>query len=265
MQPKDDMAKASTTDGADAFRIAWPDAPPESLSEVAYRAILERIVTLRLPPAAVIEEQALMRELGVGRTPVREAVNRLSHEGLVMSIPRRGRVVSEINIKDLSAITEVRVEFEGLAARLSSQRATESDRTMAQQLIAELEDLDRSFSMSEYVVIDQRVHRFVHTCAHNAYLEWTLKHYTYLALRIWFMHNDSIAAFNDVRDSRPGPGELIVVLAGIIEGDAARAEVALRGHILRFQHEFASLLLGTARSADMSIGNRRLAAQALTR
>ena len=88
----------------------------EPLADRAYAELRDRIVTLRIAPGAPINEEALGRELGLGRTPLREAIKRLALENLVVVFPRRGTFASEINITDLTAISDVRVQLEGHAA-----------------------------------------------------------------------------------------------------------------------------------------------------
>ncbi len=83
-----------------------------SLTDRAYGELEERIVTLQLEPGAVLSETTLAQQLGFGRTPVREALQRLAREGLVVIFPRRGILVSEIDVKRQLALLEVRRERE---------------------------------------------------------------------------------------------------------------------------------------------------------
>ncbi|MEE8391378.1 MAG: GntR family transcriptional regulator, partial [Anaerolineae bacterium] len=96
----------------------------ERLSEKAYRLIKEKIITLELSPSKVISEQSLMEDLGLGRTPIREALLQLAKEDLVTVVPRRGMFVADISITDLQKISEVRIVLEGFCARLAAQRIT---------------------------------------------------------------------------------------------------------------------------------------------
>ena len=84
-----------------------------SQSEEAYLRIRDRILTLDLPPGSLVHEARLREELAIGRTPIREALQRLAHEKLVRSVPHRGTFVTDVNITDLARITEVRVVLEG--------------------------------------------------------------------------------------------------------------------------------------------------------
>jgi len=111
-----------------------------SQSEAAYLRIRERIVSLDMPPGSVVNEGRLRLELRIGRTPIREALQRLARENLVRSIPHRGTFVTDVNITDLARITEVRVVLEGHAARLASERLSGADREALSMLVEVLED-----------------------------------------------------------------------------------------------------------------------------
>src|SRR6201997_4437637 len=109
------------------------------LADRAYRALRDRLVTLHIPPGSPIDEDAIGRELKMGRTPVREAIKRLALENLVTVFPRRGTFASEINITDLADISDVRIQLEGHAAYRAAQRITAGQREELEQLLAELD------------------------------------------------------------------------------------------------------------------------------
>jgi len=224
--------------------LAPAEREPRSLSENAFTIIRDRIVTLTLPPGAVIDERVVMEELGLGRTPVREALHRLGQDGLVTLMHRRGRVVSEININDLRALGEIRIPLETLAARLSAERATQADRLEAESLMTGLDALEDDFTLAKYVPLDQRVHRFVHRTSKNLFLDQTLERYLYLALRIWFLRMESFADLLAQEDRPAGPGELRQMLAAIVTRGGAAAERLMRTHMVRAQQEVLVLLGG---------------------
>src|ERR1051325_573898 len=99
-----------------------------TLTDRAYRELEEMIVTLQLSPGTVLSEQALAVRLKIGRTPIREALQRLSRDGLVVIMPRRGIMVSEINLRLQLRLLEVRRELERLMAALAAERATPEER-----------------------------------------------------------------------------------------------------------------------------------------
>ena len=114
---------------------ARPSATPKAgrrgaaratLTEQAYRVIEEQIVTLRLKPGDVLSEQMLSATFKIGRTPIREALQRLAREGLVTILPRKGILVSDINPRNQLLVLEVRRELERLLSRAGAERATRS-------------------------------------------------------------------------------------------------------------------------------------------
>src|SRR5919108_2059435 len=146
----------------------------ELLADRAYVELRDLIVTLALPPGAPINEEALGRELRLGRTPLREAIKRLAHENLVAVYPRRGTFVCEINITDLAHISDVRMQLEGHAAFRAAQRLTAPQR---EELDALLGRLNGDGDAETLMRLDPDVHRFVYRCAGHPYLTETLERY----------------------------------------------------------------------------------------
>src|SRR6201986_223991 len=115
-----------------------PRMQRELLADRAYADLRDRIVTLRIAPGAPIDEDVLGGELGIGRTPVREAIKRLALENLVTVFPRRGTFASEINITDLRDISDVRTQLEGHAAYRAAQWITPAQRAERDGWLSEL-------------------------------------------------------------------------------------------------------------------------------
>jgi DNA-binding GntR family transcriptional regulator len=112
-----------------------PDARRvESLTEQAYRVVEEQIVTLRLKPGGILSEQSLSATTKFGRTPIREALQRLAREGLITILPRKGILVSDINPRNQLLLLEVRRELERLLSRTGAERATPVQRTGFQDI-----------------------------------------------------------------------------------------------------------------------------------
>src|ERR1700686_5367484 len=134
------------------------DGLARSQSEEAYLRIRERIVCLDMAPGSVVNEARLREELEIGRTPIREALQRLALENLVKSIPHRGTFVTDVNITDLARITEVRVVLEGHAARLAAERLADRERVAIQELLTRLEGRGAA-DQRELMRLDQQIHR----------------------------------------------------------------------------------------------------------
>ena len=126
-------------DASELETVVLPTTSARSQGERAYLLIRDRIITLKLAPGSVIEEARLRAELELGRTPIREALQRLAHENLVSFVPHRGTFVTDINLTDLRRLTEIRVVMEPYAARLATERAGEADRRAMAELVNELD------------------------------------------------------------------------------------------------------------------------------
>lgn len=207
-----------------------------SLSEKAYYLLRDRLITLQIPPGATIDERALQKDLDLGRTPVREALRRLADDRLVQVVPRRGIFASHVDLGDLSAISEVRVEFEAYAGHLAAKRATQADRDAITELFDELDRRAVSASTTELIRLDLRTHRLVHRATHNAYLAATLEEYYVHSLRMWFLVLDRVERLG------PAVDEHRELLAAVHDGDSTRAEQVLRRHVAGFEQEIRPVL-----------------------
>jgi DNA-binding GntR family transcriptional regulator len=205
------------------------------LSEKAYYLIKEKIVTLELPPLSVIDEQELREDLGLGRTPIREALHRLAAEGLVIIAPRRGMFVADISITDLQKVFEVRIVMEGLCARLAAERAT--DRQI-RHMAAVFEELDcvSGKDTDKLMFIDRQLHELLYDAANNEFLADSLCRLHTLSLRLWYLVLNQLG---DLKQSIAEHGEVIEALRA---RDGIRAERSIQEHIIRFQQEIKASL-----------------------
>jgi DNA-binding GntR family transcriptional regulator len=209
-----------------------PDTTATRLvAEHAYMELRDRIVTLHLPPGTVLREDALMSELGIGRTPLREAVKRLALENLVDVQPRRGTFVSAVEAADIVNITEVRAELEGYAAELAALRLDPEGHTTAEQLLHEVEKLSRPNDQDWLMRFDERIHRFTWEAARNPYLSQTLERYFTHSLRIWYMVLDRVPTLDHaVHDQTQ-------LLEAVLDRNGPHARTIMREHVLAFQRE----------------------------
>jgi DNA-binding GntR family transcriptional regulator len=211
-------------------------APRELLADRAYADLRDRIVTLRIPPGAPIDEDQLGEELEMGRTPVREAIKRLALENLVTVFPRRGTFASEINITDLAHISDVRAQLEGHAAYRAAERLNDAQRAELEQLLEELSHSEGSDDVEALMALDARVHRFIYRSAGNPYMEETLGRYFNLSLRIWHLVIDRLPhLFARVHEHDD-------VLHAIAAGDAGLAQDTLAEHVATFEREIRAVL-----------------------
>ena len=210
--------------------------PRELLADRAYAELRDRIVTLRIPPGAPIDEDLLGEELEMGRTPVREAIKRLSLENLVTVFPRRGTFASEINITDLAQISDVRAQLEGHAAYRAAERITDTQRAELDELLHELRASQGSADDEALMSLDTRVHRFIYRCAGNPYMEDTLGRYFNLSLRIWYLVLDRLPHLSARVHEHDD------VLHAIAAGKPERARDILMEHVSTFEREIRAVL-----------------------
>jgi DNA-binding GntR family transcriptional regulator len=208
------------------------EAPAARLvAERAYVDLRDRIVTLRLAPGTVLREDELMREMEIGRTPLREAVKRLALENLVAVQPRRGTFVTDVEAADIVNISEVRAVLEGYAAELAALRMNGEARSAAAALVEEIEEVTRPHDQEWLMRFDERIHRFTWEAAGNPYLTETLERYFTHSLRIWYL----------VLDRVPGLGHAVHdqlhLLEALLQRDGGRARTVMREHVLAFQRE----------------------------
>ncbi len=201
------------------------------LSEQAYRQIREKIIRLELPPGSVVRENDLMEELGLGRTPIREALHRLAREKLVEIIPRRGIFVTPTSVADLQRLLEVRLVLEGLAARLAAERATDDQLGRMEAVLTNLpKDVEPPYNYEPLVHIDRTFHHLVYEAADNPFLYDVLTTLYALSQRIW--HQFLPRMGNVV----PALGKHWAIYEAIKDRDPERAERLLQEHIREF-HE----------------------------
>src|ERR1051326_6443567 len=159
-----------------------------SLRSQAYRLIKEKIVCAELPPASLIDEQQLAAELGLGLTPVRQALQWLALENLVVILPRRGTIVADLNLSDLQKIFEMRIMLEPYAARLAAERATPKQIEAMETLLADSDPILAERAHHQLIRLDHRAHQLLAEATHNEFLAETLERLYSHGLRVWYVN-----------------------------------------------------------------------------
>jgi DNA-binding GntR family transcriptional regulator len=208
------------------------------LSDKAYHLIKHQIVTLELPPSSLIDEQRLTQELGIGRTPVREALRQLAAEKLVTVVPRRGTFVADISITDLHELWEVRWNLEGLAARLAAQRIGGQQLEQMKALFDDFDQVVNESGGEAFLDIDDRFHHLLYQAANNKFLEDVLDRLYTLSARLWFMSLERLS-HQVVKEAIREHTEVVVALE---KGDAEEAERVIQRHIATFQEKMRAAL-----------------------
>lgn len=208
-------------------------ANDESHAEVAYRVLKEKIITLELPPASLLSEAQLMAELNLGRTPIREALQRLALENLVVILPRRGTIVADLNMSDLQKIFEVRLELEAYAARLAAERATPRQIAEMEALFADADTLIQKGDNYQLIWLDHQAHRLLAQAAHNEFLDETLEWLYNHVLRLWYVSLDKVSRLDQAIEEHRD------IVTAVKAGDGERAAQIMRAHIAGFQAKFS--------------------------
>ena len=159
-----------------------------SLTDRAYEAIEEQIVTLVRAPGEVLSENALASSLGIGRTPVREALQRLAREGLVLVLPRRGIMVSEIDVRQQLELLRVRRVVERLMAELCARRSTSTERDSFARIEQGMRKAGERDDDKRFMRLDQELNIMLSTCCRNEFVQRAMGLMNGLSRRFWYMH-----------------------------------------------------------------------------
>jgi DNA-binding GntR family transcriptional regulator len=169
-------------------RPVRPEGPAQSLTDRAYADLEELIVTLKLAPGSAVSEAELSAQLGIGRTPIREALQRLARERLVVILPRRGIIVSEINLKSQLRLLEVRRELERLIARSAAKRATDDEREQFREIVRNFEKSARANDDVAFMRTDRAFNDLCSQASHNEFALGAMSLMHSLSRRFWYIH-----------------------------------------------------------------------------
>jgi DNA-binding GntR family transcriptional regulator len=198
---------------------------PDTLTERAYNRLEEMIVTLALDPGAVLSEQALSAELGIGRTPVREALQRLAREGLVLVLPRKAIIVTETDPRRQLLVLEVRRELERLLVRTSAERASPVERARFEVIAKGMETAARNSDDIAFMRLDRELNALLAEAAHNEYAARAMRALNGHSRRLWYLHYKEAADLPKIAR---------------LHADEARA--VARGNALRAMHAADKLI-----------------------
>ena len=161
-----------------------------SLAEQAYRLLEQQLVTLTPPPGELVTEKNLIDTAGVGRTPVREAVQRLSAEGLLQVLPRKGLMVTPLRRSDLASIIEARRVLERLMVVKSAERATPDQRQALRLLATRIEAADKD--PGALFRLGYHLDELLEAACHNRFLVIALTTMRAQCRRLWYLHREKL-------------------------------------------------------------------------
>ena len=184
---------------------------PDSQKEIAYHRLEEKIVLLEFSPGAVVTEKDFSDSIGLGRTPVREAIQRLAMAGLLIVLPRRGIKISDLDACSVLRLLEVNRGLDALVARSAAVRATAEQRLEFSRLAEEFDDAAVRNDSVTQVRLDSEFNNLCMLAMGNEHANKMCRLLQPILRRYWFAHNQ------DISDTRS---------ASRLHGQAARAVAA---------------------------------------
>lgn len=231
------MPKARAADAA--VSKAKPQEPAaaedvrKSLTEQAYAAVKQKIITLEFGPGAYLNVVAISELLGIGRTPVHQAVRRLAHEGMIEIMPRKGMIVKPVSLHDVMQIAEVRLVNEPYCVRLAAQNAKRKDVAALERILARAGQAVQAGDTEAMMLADRDFHCAISGIAGNRVLADILRNLHERSLRFWFI------SLHQSTHQKEVDKEHSDILAAIRNHDPGGAEQAMRRHIESFRQTIA--------------------------
>jgi DNA-binding GntR family transcriptional regulator len=169
-----------------------PAVKATTLTDLAYTRLEEMIATLLLPPGEFLSEQALADVVGLGRTPIREDLQRLAREGLVTILPRRGVLVAPVDAREQLLVVEVRRELERLISRSAAERSTDTQRASFAAIADGMDRAGRGNDALDFLRLDRELNLLMLEAAHNAFAARAMQLLAGLSRRYWYQnHRDA--------------------------------------------------------------------------
>lgn len=194
-------------------------------ADIVIASLREAILNGDIPAGRRLREEELARVFGVSRTPVREALQQLSSEGLVDTSLHQGAIVTQLTTDDILAIYVVREALEGVSARLAARRATPEQQQRLIEIVDEMEAIAGSRSASEFAKLNLQFHAELRRAANNSHLDRILSQIEHAVLR-----------FGTTTFAYPGRAETTVtehraIVEAVIQRDPERAEALAIEHM----------------------------------
>ncbi|KQN51262.1 GntR family transcriptional regulator [Serratia sp. Leaf50] len=201
-----------------------------SLNEQAYRRFKQALVTLSYKPGEYLNTAQVMNDLAMGRTPINQAIHRLSNEGLLQIIPRKGVMVSPLSVDDALELIEVRLANEMLCMRLASSRISAQDIASLEAINQQIEVATQQRDRDGMMLLDNQFHQQLAKIAGNKMLMDILSVLHAQAQRFWASSLSKEGHMQEVIE------EHRAIINALAEQDAQAAADAAEVHILSFRH-----------------------------
>ncbi len=214
---------------ADLAPVVTSASEPQSLRDAAYEAIKHRIITCAFRPGEYINEAYVSAMLGIGRTPVHQAIDRLMLEGMVDVMPRKGVIVKPVSLDEIMQIVEVRMLNECYGVRLAAERADRDEINHLADILARATQWIEARNSEQLMMLDREFHGVLARASKNGILADNLAKLHDHSLRFWFIslnrpgHHESVQAQHEA------------ILGTIRDRDPDGAEAAMRAHVEAFR------------------------------
>ncbi len=207
----------------------------QPLRDVVFETLRDAIIQGRLRPGERLMEIQLAEEMGVSRTPVREALRKLELEGLIVMIPRKGAYVAGISVKDIVDVFEVRAALESLAAGLAAERITDQELEELERALVQISEASGS-NLDAVVQTDTNFHEIIYRASRNQRL-------TQLITNL----QEQIQRFRTTSLAQPGRTKTAIeehrkIVEAISERNVELAQALAREHIENAEQSLLSVL-----------------------
>ncbi|MFA5913725.1 MAG: GntR family transcriptional regulator [Burkholderiales bacterium] len=200
-----------------------------SQNEQAYARLKEALTTLAYKPGDYLNIANLMKELTLGRTPINHALHRLSNEGLVQIIPRKGVMVSPLSLDDALDLIDVRMANESLCARMAAVKITKAELQQLKNLAREIDEAVERRNMAQVMNSDRLFHEHIATAARNQILAEILKVLHARSQRFWAISLSADGHLEEVK------AEHRIIIDALSKADPDTAAAAVEAHVLSFK------------------------------
>ncbi|MDY2959474.1 MAG: GntR family transcriptional regulator [Hornefia sp.] len=199
------------------------------LREIVYEQLKLQILTGRIAPGTRMMEVELAEDLGVSRTPVREAIRKLEKEALVVIEPRRGAYVSDISVKEMVDTLVVREDLEALAASLAAKRITKEELEGLEKKVTDYSEAIASGDMEQIIRADESFHHRIVALSGNKALIQLFSSVQELSLRFRYLYYEDFTRYENM------PVEHKEILEAIRSGDSDAARIVSDNHVKKLK------------------------------
>jgi DNA-binding GntR family transcriptional regulator len=200
-----------------------------SLRDQAYHAIKRLIITTGLRPGEILSEPALSTQLDIGRTPIRQAIDRLLNDGLVEVMPRKGTIVKPVSLDEILNIIDARIVNETFCVRVAAERASTEVPAQLRRNLEAMREAAQARDIETIADLDQAFHAIIAGSARNPVMSDLLRNLHERSARMWFISLSTNEQHSRICD------EHAAIVDGIARQDPDAAERAMRAHIESFR------------------------------